>query len=716
MISRAFVSSIAFRLPFAIAFICVSVLLLSVVAIYGLQRARSEMSAYSVQAFSSLAKASLVSRQVSDLVSSAPFLMNATSPYRVSSESRAVVAQVETLLKTMAPEQPGVTNQGGGARRIIELLKDIETQTLALANNADAAQEYRAEAAVALGDIATARAIQDQDLRQRLNGIAQSASTSDSLFQLGELQRRFVAETTVPMLAPGSELRISPEQLEPYRRIFEAQTRYLLEMFTIRASVSRLHTVSRDLSHATETQSTFVANALNQNLEATSSALRQLLGMTMIASFAVVILAIVSIRSVMRVSRGIGDLSRGMNALARGEENVGPPVYAGTETELIRLLDAFRAFKESVDRVSRLRRTAEAAARTIRSTFRTMNEGIALFDPGGRPITMNRRIIELMRQTGSSRKMSLRRFVGTVPEIDPLLLPSEHERGTLVERQVLRHRFVDDQVVEISASRQPDGGVVLLARDVTAMDRQEMEAARAQRLDVVMRMTHQVSHEVGNMIGIITGSLGLLEREPDFTERQKRHLGRIRKAAERGRALASSMLSIGSQQQIRPASIEIATILQGMADVLEMAIGTRNRLELDFAASLPTVCLDPALLEQSILNLCLNASAAMPDGGTVRVEASETIEAVIIAVIDEGVGMSPEVLDQAMEPYFTTRSRTGGSGLGLAMVYGFVRQSGGEVRITSRLGEGTRVELCFLPSKTESTPCQTGHGRVQAPL
>ncbi|MGE6738782.1 sensor histidine kinase [Allorhizobium pseudoryzae] len=695
MINRAFVSSIAFRLPFAITFICVSVLLLSAVAIYGLQKARSEMSAYTVQAFSSLAKASLVSRQVSDLVSSAPFLMNATSPYRVSSESRAVVAQVEALLQTMSPDQSGTAVQADGARRIIALLKSIEAQTLALAGNADAAQAHKAEAAVALGEIATARTIRDQDLRQRLNGIAQSASTSDSLFQLGELQRRFVAETSTPLLAASADPDARADQLDPYRRIFEAQTRYLLEMFTIRASVSRLHTVSRDLSHATETQSELVARALNQNLESTSSALRQLLVMIVLASFAVVILAILSIRSVMRVSHGIGDLSRGMNALARGEENVGPPVYAGTETELIRLLDAFRAFKESVDRVSRLRRTAEAAARTIRSTFRTMNEGIALFDATGHPITMNRRIIELLRQSGSSRKMPLRRFVGTIPEIDPMLMPTDSETGALVQRRVLRHRFPDEQVVEISASRQPDGGVVLLARDVTAMDRQEMEAARAQRLDVVMRMTHQVSHEVGNMIGIITGSLGLLEREPGFTERQKRHLGRIRKAAERGRALAASMLSVGSQQQIRPAPIDIASILNGMADVLEMAIGTRNRLELDLAADLPTVSLDPALLEQSILNLCLNASAAMPGGGLIRLEAQAEPGMLVIAVIDEGVGMSPEVLDQALEPYFTTRSKTGGSGLGLAMVYGFVRQSGGDVRIVSRLGEGTRVALHF---------------------
>lgn len=85
-----------------------------------------------------------------------------------------------------------------------------------------------------------------------------------------------------------------------------------------------------------------------------------------------------------------------------------------------------------------------------------------------------------------------------------------------------------------------------------------------------------------------------------------------------------------------------------------------------------------------------------------------------IAVIDQGVGMSPEVLDQAMEPYFTTRSKTGGSGLGLAMVYGFVRQSGGEVRITSRLGEGTRVELCFLPSKSDTTSWQAEHEGVCA--
>lgn len=689
MISRSFLSSIAFRLPFAIAFICFLVFSLSAIAIYGLQRARDEMAAYGLQAFTSLAKASLVSRQVSDLVSSAPFLMNSTSPYRVASESRDVVLQVDSLLKTAEPHGADQAARGFASTRMVELLDLIRIQTLVLARDADAAQNHKAEAAAALGEVATGKGIVDQDLRRQVNGIVQAASTSDSLFQLGELRRRYVAYTT------AAQGRTVAAELQPYERVFEAQTRYLLNMFAIRAAVAKLHAVSRDLSHATETQSDAVARQLNDDLLSTSDALSRLLVTVGLAFLLVLVMAIFSIRSVMRVSRGIVALSNGMNALAKGENEVGPPAYRGNETELVRLLEAFRAFKDSVDRVSRLRRTAEAAARTIRSTFRNMNEGIALFDKTGRPITMNRRIIELFGHSGSARKLPLRRFVEPVPEIDPALLPSDPERGTLLERAVVRHRTGDQRVIEISMSRQPEGGIVLLARDVTLMDRQEAEAAKVQRLDGIMRMTHQVSHEVGNMIGIITGSLGLLERETGFNDRQKRNIARIRKAAERGRSLAGSMLSIGSQQPFYPSPVDVASLLRGMADILEIAVGAKCHIKLELDAHLPVVSLDAALLEQSVLNLCLNASAAMPTGGVIVIGATATREILLISVTDSGIGMSPEVVDKAFEPYFTTRGVHGGAGLGLAMVYGFVRQSGGEASIYSSPGHGTTVKLSF---------------------
>ncbi len=187
------------------------------------------MATYSLQAFSSLARASLVSRQVSDLVSSAPFLMNATSPYRVSSESRAVVAQVDGLLLAMEPRKDDDFIRGFSNRHILDLLLEIRSQTLALAADAEAAQARKADAAAALGEIATGRNIADLELRRRLNTIVQSASNSDSLFQLGELKRRYVSETALfkSLVDAGPSLPLA--ELQPYERVFQAQTEYLLK-------------------------------------------------------------------------------------------------------------------------------------------------------------------------------------------------------------------------------------------------------------------------------------------------------------------------------------------------------------------------------------------------------------------------------------------------------------------------------------------------------
>ena len=132
-----------------------------------------------------------------------------------------------------------------------------------------------------------------------------------------------------------------------------------------------------------------------------------------------------------------------------------------------------------------------------------------------------------------------------------------------------------------------------------------------------------------------------------------------------------------------------------MADILEIAVGPKCRIALDLDDNLPTIPLDPALFEQSILNLCLNAAAAMPDGGLISIEAACEKDALVISVTDEGIGMTPEAVDKAFEPYFTTRGDHGGAGLGLAMVYGFVRQSGGEAHISSKPGEGAKVQLIF---------------------
>jgi signal transduction histidine kinase len=481
-----------------------------------------------------------------------------------------------------------------------------------------------------------------------------------------------------------------------YDRLFENRKEYLSRMFTIRTILTRLHTASRELAAATEAHTARTGMVLNTGFTSTSQTLAYLRGMILAALLLVMALSAFAIYSATRVSKAIMRISEGMHQLAHGEKNAVAPRFEGRETELHKLVHAFAAFKASVDRVTKLRGTAQAAARTIRSTFRSMNEGIAIFDSVGRPITMNRRIIELMQAGASARKLHARFFASGIKELDPKLFPDgEEDSGTLLTPVVVRSRSIGQRVLEISLARQPGERIVMLARDITEADRQEANARRLQRLDGMIELTHQVSHEVGNMIGIITGSLGMLEKSGALGSKQQRHLERIRKAAERGKSLASSMLSIASQQTLAPVDADVGSLLHGMLDILEMATGPLCTVRLDLRKPLPPVYLDPAPFEQAVLNLCLNAAAAMPGGGEILVGAHPRQNMLVVDVKDKGIGMTPEVADHAVEPYFTTRPNQGGTGLGLAIVYGFVRQSGGQISIHSRFGEGTRVEMLF---------------------
>lgn len=700
---RPFFSSIAFRLPFAILFICGLVVGLSLTAIYGLTKARTEMVSYGSTAFANLAKSSTISRQISTLLLTAPFLINTTSPYRLSRESLEIAGQIEALMRYME-SQPSEAFAGLGQdeqrQSLIALLSTVREETLALAANSHEAQKYKSMAAanVAQLDAHVRNAVPESRMDAELNQIALSATASESLLHLGELRRKFLKASQPARESPtpargGAD---NGDIIAIYDQLFENRKKYLSRIFMIRTILTRLHTVSRDLAAASEAHTARTGMVLNTGFASTSQTLAFLRSVILSALLLVMALCIFAIYSVTRVSQAIMHISEGMHLLARGEKDAVAPRFEGRETELHKLVRAFAAFKASVDRATKLHGTAQAAARTIRSTFRSMNEGIAIFDRDGRPITMNRRMIELTQVGASARKLHVRFFAAGIKELDPKLLPDgEADSGTLLKSAVVRSRSIGGRVLEISLSRQPGERIVILARDITEVDKQEADARRAQRLDGMMRMTHQISHEVGNMIGIISGSLGMLEKLDSLDNKQLRHVARIRKAAERGKSLASSMLSVASQQTLSPVVSDVRSLLCGMLDVLEMATAPHCEVRLELRDPLPQLYLDPALFEQAVLNLCLNAAAAMPDGGEILVGAHVRHDMLVVRVQDKGIGMSPEVVDQAFEPYFTTRSNQGGAGLGLAIVYGFVRQSGGQIFIYSQPSKGTKVDMIF---------------------
>lgn len=686
-------SSIAFRLPAAMVVLFLLVAVLGGVATYVLRQAKDDLSAYGSNTFASLGAIASISRQTTDLLASAPFLLSATSPYRLATESFSVTRQIDELVASLSTQPQLVPGTGLAPLPIDEViaqLKAIRETTVALAEVGANSQASRNGLVEVVNRLTGFNNEETDGSRpnEQLQILALTAASSESLIQLGELQREFAA--LMQTLAASQPDVVATLQSQ----IFADRSTYLQTVLEIRTVLTAMREASGRLAAATRQYAEVVDVNLREGLSDTNARLGRLETTILVSLVLVGLLsAAIIYYVVVRISRAIAGISASMERLAKGEREAPLPRIEGRETELVRLVTSFSAFKTSVDRESRLRETASKAARIIRSTFRSMTDGIAIFDAQGGPITVNSRMVEILGRGPGTRAMKLTEMLADLPEVDLSWLSADISPGT---SKVVRCRPRPNTLVELTMARQTDGRVVVTAQDRTELDRQETELRRLQRLEGMTTITQQVAHEIGNMIGIVSGSAGLLETSGVLNEKQSRHLRRIKKVADRGKALTGSMLAFASHQQLAPERTDVTTLLRAMQDILELAVGPQRTLRFAQSADLPPIYLDPALLEQSILNLCLNAVTATQPGDAITIHAYRTEDGgVAIAVADTGCGMAPEVQDRAFDPYFTTRAGSGGTGLGLAVVYGFVRQSGGVVAISSTLGKGTTVTMSF---------------------
>ena len=245
-------------------------------------------------------------------------------------------------------------------------------------------------------------------------------------------------------------------------------------------------------------------------------------------------------------------------------------------------------------------------------------------------------------------------------------------------------------------------------------ERRTAQAAlmQAQKLEAVGKLTGGIAHDFNNMLQVIGGNLQLLRRNLGADETAQRRLESAVGGVEKGARLASQLLAFASRQPLQPQSVNIGDLLVQMSELLGGALGRAVRVDVNASPDLWPVFVDVGNLQAAILNLAVNARDAMVGGGSVclclRNRTLSCVELVgqpgmlagdyvELEVTDEGEGMSAEVLDRAFEPFFTTRKEIGASGLGLSMVYGFVRQSGGFVELKSEEGVGTSVHV-YLPS------------------
>ncbi len=282
--------------------------------------------------------------------------------------------------------------------------------------------------------------------------------------------------------------------------------------------------------------------------------------------------------------------------------------------------------------------------------------------------------------------------------------------------------------VVITALRDPDGdlrGFAKVVRDVTerrrqqeALDQSRETMAQLQKMEAIGQLTGGVAHDFNNLLQSILGSIELLQRPAGLsdTARATRLLDTARRAGERGAALTQRLLAFARRQPLAPQLVEVNKLVGSMSDLLHRTLGETIDVETVLAAGLWQTKVDPNQLENAILNLAVNARDAMPRGGKLTIETGNTWlddryaaahaevtpgQYVMIAVSDSGEGMPEDAVAHAFEPFFTTKPEGKGTGLGLAQVHGFVKQSGGHIKLYSEVGCGTTVKI-YLPRSRQA--------------
>ncbi|MGF3024541.1 ATP-binding protein [Methylobacterium aquaticum] len=257
--------------------------------------------------------------------------------------------------------------------------------------------------------------------------------------------------------------------------------------------------------------------------------------------------------------------------------------------------------------------------------------------------------------------------------------------------------------------------------------RAEEALRQSQKMEAVGQLTGGLAHDFNNLLAGISGALELMQTRigQGRFEDVERYRVAAQGAARRAAALTHRLLAFSRRQTLDPRPTDVNHLVAGMEELIRRTVGPAIEIAVDGAPDLWTVLVDPPQLENALLNLCLNARDAMPDGGRIAIETANLRldvaaaraddlppgDYLSLAVTDTGTGMAPEVIARVFEPFFTTKPIGQGTGLGLSMIYGFTQQSGGQVRIASEVGHGTTVRL-VLPRHHGASEADPAHATL----
>ena len=390
-----------------------------------------------------------------------------------------------------------------------------------------------------------------------------------------------------------------------------------------------------------------------------------------IALFALLALAITGYAGIY-IYRNLGSsltaIADAMTRLAQGEKHVAVPGLQRRD-ELGDLARAFNVFARNTASLAHTSRLLKEKSSQLESTFLAMRDGFALFDNQGQLVVWNAQYPQLLGLSGEAlhRGLHYRQLLGRVG-VD-LQHPGEPQEVRLADGRTLELRF----------SPVPRRGIVNTVLERTARKALEEALVHSQKMKAVGQLP--------------PGSLAS-------------RIERARQAADRAALLTQRLLAFSRKQALHPRAVSVTRLVDELQNLLQHSLLPGQRLTVEASRPGWLAWIDASQLENALMNLVVNARDAMQQqSGEIRLRIAsqrrEQGERVVIEVIDQGCGMTPEVREQVFEPFFTTKETGSGSGLGLSMVYGFVRQSGGQIEIDTAPGQGTTVRL-LLPRAPES--------------
>ncbi len=402
-----------------------------------------------------------------------------------------------------------------------------------------------------------------------------------------------------------------------------------------------------------------------------------------------------------------------LTQLSQGDKNIKVPQQQ-KQDEIGDLARAFNIFQQNVEKLAHTDALLKEKSELLEQTYFAMRDGLAIFDRNNVLVSCNKQFSILLNQ---GNQISIK----DIYELAEILNKDQAKiYGTdkYITQELLTEIRYQQEPLEITfnqlvfewrISSLQDGGLVAFLIDRTQRKKLETDLAHSQKMRTIGHLTGGIAHDFNNFLAVIIGNLDLIDPNT-LSQSQAKRLQRALKAAENSATLTQRLLAYARKQPLHPMSLDLNRLVRDFSDFMKHSLPPTIIIQLDLEEKIPFVYIDKNQLETALVNLVVNAKDALNGEGIIMIKTCQKLvqrtynqeQMVQLSIIDKGCGMDEKTQKRIFEPFFTTKQNGKGSGLGLSMVYGFIRQSKGRVIVNSIFGQGTTIHLQLPISKNIS--------------